>query len=183
MKLYLNAPARAIGYAPETKTAYVGSGRRIWNLKVEKPANAKGLPISNEVNSIHVNLHEPDLVVLEVVCQRHWSVQSMAIDLRHPQVDDLDEQVQLFDIRAGGFQTQPAIRFGHRTQANGPARHSPPSYRYTRGSLSRCHFARGFTDGYVFAWDFRNPKVGAFCVFSGATLVRLHLGLKHRVSP
>ena len=71
MKLYLNEPARAIGYAPETKTAYVGSGRRIWNLKVEKPANAGGLPISNEVNSIHVNLLEPDLVVLEVVCQRH----------------------------------------------------------------------------------------------------------------
>jgi len=66
MKLYLNAPVRAIGYAPETKTAYVGSGRRIWNLKVEKPANTGGLPISNEVNGIHVNLHEPDLVVLEV---------------------------------------------------------------------------------------------------------------------
>ena len=71
MKLYLNAPARAIGYAPETKTAYVGSGRRIWNLKVEKPANAEGLPISSEVNSIHVNLHEPDLVVLEVMCQAY----------------------------------------------------------------------------------------------------------------
>jgi len=66
MKLYLNAPARAIGYAPETKTAYVGSGRRIWNLKLEKPANTEGLPISSEVNGIHVNLHEPDLVVLEV---------------------------------------------------------------------------------------------------------------------
>ena len=88
----------------------------------------------------------------------------MAIDLRHPQVDDLDEQVQLFDIRAGGFQTQPAVRFGHRTQANRPARHAPHSYRYTRGSLSHCHFARGFADGYVFAWDFRNPKVGTFCV-------------------
>lgn len=138
MKLYLNAPARAIGYAPETKRAYVGSGKRIWNLSVERPTNADGLPISNEVNSIHVNLHEPDLVVLEV--------------------DDLDEQVQLFDIRAGGFQTQPVVRFGHRTQAGNPARHSPPSYRYTRGSLSHCHFARGFADGYVFLWDFRNPK-------------------------
>ena len=72
MKLYLNAPARAIGYAPETKTAYVGSGKRIWNLNVERPANADGLPISNEVNSIHVNLHEPDLVVLEVSgCVNH----------------------------------------------------------------------------------------------------------------
>jgi hypothetical protein len=40
-------------------------------------------------------------------------------------VDDLDEQVQLFDIRAGGFQTQPVVRFGHRMQANSPARHSP----------------------------------------------------------
>jgi hypothetical protein len=66
MKLYLNGPARAIGYAPETKTAYVGSGKRIWTLKVEKPANTEGLPISSEVNSIHVNLHDPDLVVLEV---------------------------------------------------------------------------------------------------------------------
>lgn len=66
MKLYLNAPVRTIGYAPETKTAYVASGRRVWNLKVEKPANIEGLPISSEVNNIHVNLHEPDLVVLEV---------------------------------------------------------------------------------------------------------------------
>lgn len=77
MKLYLNTPVRAIGYAPETKTAYVGSGKRIWTLKVEKPANSEGLPISNEVNSIHVNLHEPDLVMLEVdvsttfICSRH----------------------------------------------------------------------------------------------------------------
>jgi hypothetical protein len=77
MRLYLNAPVRAIGYAPETETAYVGSGKRIWNLKVEKPANTEGLPISSEVNSIHVNLHEPDLVVLEVdvsivlVCSMH----------------------------------------------------------------------------------------------------------------
>jgi hypothetical protein len=77
-------------------------------------------------------------------------------------VDDLDEQVQLFDIRAGGFQTQPAVRFGHRMQASRPARHSPPSYRYTRGSLSHCHFARGFADGYTFVWDFRNPKVSSF---------------------
>jgi len=71
MKLYLNTPVRAIGYAPETKTAYIGSGKRIWTLKVEKPTNAKGLPISSEVNSIHVNIHEPDLVVLEVTCQTH----------------------------------------------------------------------------------------------------------------
>lgn len=80
-------------------------------------------------------------------------------------MDDLDEQVQLFDIRAGGFQTKPAVRFGHRTQANGPERHCPPSYRYARGSLNRCHFARGFSDGYVFVWDFRNPKVCIFRVF------------------
>lgn len=82
MKLYLNAPVRAIGYAPETKTAYVGTGRRIWNLKVEKPANTEGLPISSEVNDIHVNLHEPDLVVLEVDVSTRF-IQSMAIDLRH----------------------------------------------------------------------------------------------------
>lgn len=71
MTLYTNAPARAIGYAPETKTAYIGSGRRIWTLKLEKSANTEGLPISSEVNSIHVNLHEPDLVVLEVMCQTY----------------------------------------------------------------------------------------------------------------
>ena len=66
MKLYLNGPVRAIGYAPETKTAYVGSGKRMWNLKLEKPASTEGQPISSEVNNIHVNLHEPDLVALEV---------------------------------------------------------------------------------------------------------------------
>jgi hypothetical protein len=66
MKLYLKGPVRAIGYAHETETAYVGSGKRIWNLKVEKPAYSEGLPISSEVNNIHVNLHEPDLVMLEV---------------------------------------------------------------------------------------------------------------------
>ena len=77
MKLFLNGPVRAIGYAPETKTAYMGSGKRIWNLKVEKPTNTEGLPISSEVNNIHVNLHEPDLVVLEVdvstglICLKH----------------------------------------------------------------------------------------------------------------
>jgi hypothetical protein len=77
MKLYTNAPVRAIGYIPETKTAYAASGRRIWTLKVEKPANSEGLPISSEVNNIHVNLHDPDLVVLEVnvsttlICSQH----------------------------------------------------------------------------------------------------------------
>ena len=67
MKLYLGAPVRAIGYAPETKTAYLGSGKRIWNVKVERPTQSGGLPISSDVNNIHVNLHEPDLVMLEVL--------------------------------------------------------------------------------------------------------------------
>jgi hypothetical protein len=84
MKLYLGAPVRAIGYAPKTKTAYVGSGRRIWHLKVEQPANSSHLPISSDVNSIHVNLHAPDLVMLEVdVLTTLICFQGMVIDLRH----------------------------------------------------------------------------------------------------
>ena len=92
----------------------------------------------------------------------------------------MDYQVQLFDTRAGGFARKPRLEFGYRTAAPvAPSKNSrtiadtnpsasansswsgsssTPKHgtRYTRGSTMNSLFARGYGDGVVLIWDYRN---------------------------
>lgn len=69
-------------------------------------------------------------------------------------VDHLDTQIELFDDRKKhGFDRAADCKFGHRS-ADGK------SSRYSRGSTHLSYFVRGYSDGCVCIWDYRNARVG-----------------------
>lgn len=71
----------------------------------------------------------------------------------------MDEQVHLFDVRASNFDKPPAVKFGYRIPSPSPAPRIQPATRYTKGSAWMSCFARGYDDGTVRMWDFRNISV------------------------
>ncbi|KAI0092791.1 hypothetical protein BDY19DRAFT_875050, partial [Irpex rosettiformis] len=84
---------------------------------------------------IHVHPDNPSVVILEV--------------------DHLDRQMNLYDLRASNFNTRPSLEFGHREAERSGAQ------RYSKGSIDgrRSLFARGFDgDGTVHLWDYRNTE-------------------------
>ena len=81
-------------------------------------------------------------------------------------VDHLDNQVQIYDLRRTNFDRQPVMAFGYRdgNQSIG-SRH-----RYRKGSTSYSLFARGYSDGMLCLFDYRNTAVR----LSLAHLIFLH---------
>ncbi|OBZ76198.1 hypothetical protein A0H81_03583 [Grifola frondosa] len=86
--------------------------------------------VSGKIQQVHIHPHAPSLVVLEV--------------------DHMDRQVHFYDTRKGGFRHAPCLEFGHRTAAR------RAGTRYAKGSASNSLFARGYADGTVHVWDYRN---------------------------
>ncbi|KDQ64753.1 hypothetical protein JAAARDRAFT_118117, partial [Jaapia argillacea MUCL 33604] len=68
------------------------------------------------------------------------------------QVDHLDQQIQIFDVRKGGFNRAPCFLFGARDQDN------KPQTRYRKGSSYMSYFSLGYNDGSLRIWDYRKPK-------------------------
>ncbi len=90
-------------------------------------------------------------------------------------MNHLDEQINIFDHRSGGFSRTPDVHFGRRVAANAKV-----ESRYTRGGLSDTfHFIRGYTDGIVQVWDTRNPKVRCFLVRVPRSSTTEGTSLKH----
>lgn len=78
----------------------------------------------------------------------------MCTNLNVNQVDHIDYQTQVFDNRKkSGFGRPPDILFGARA-ANGV-----PNRRHSRGDTNLSLYAKGFPDGTVKIWDYRNAKV------------------------
>ena len=114
-----------------------------------------------------------------------------------PQIDHLHYQVHLYDLREGGFKHRPWLEFGYRalapkanrgrTSAGASASTSRSASsssipkvgsRYTRGSATNSLFARGYGDGVVLVWDYRNgaQKVRGFDLPVAAAAVSPSLG-------
>ena len=69
-------------------------------------------------------------------------------------MDSLDSQVQIFDVRKQrGFDRTPDCDFGARCSSSNPIR------SMNRGDTEYSLFAKGFADGTVRVWDYRNSKV------------------------
>lgn len=69
-------------------------------------------------------------------------------------MDSLDFQIQIFDDRKKrGFDRSSDCSFGARCGESMSARSS------SRGDSHLCMFAKGFADGTVRVWDYRNTKV------------------------
>lgn len=117
---------------------------------IEKPTD-RSFRMSQKVHNIHTCSDHPDVVVLEVRC-------SAACGLCFPnrvQVDDLDEQIHVYDRRRSGFGAKASMKFGHRVvdvkRTGG---------RYTKGAVHQCYFSRGYHDGTLKLWDFRTAGAG-----------------------
>lgn len=69
-------------------------------------------------------------------------------------MDSLDSQIQLFDVRKQrGFDRTPDCNFGARCGGSRSIR------SMSRGDSEYSLFAKGFADGIVRIWDYRNSKV------------------------
>ncbi|TFK76092.1 hypothetical protein BDN72DRAFT_756871, partial [Pluteus cervinus] len=68
----------------------------------------------------------------------------------------LDFQMQVFDNRKpGGHGRAPDCQFGYR---HGGQLQGQVTLHHTRGSTHLSYFARGYPDGCVCLWDYRNTQ-------------------------
>ncbi|KAI0751348.1 hypothetical protein C8Q80DRAFT_1156838 [Daedaleopsis nitida] len=141
---------QALAYCGWNETVYSAAADRIATTKLTALAATEPERVSGKVTQVHVHPQDPRLIALEI--------------------DHMDRQVHLYDIREGGFARRPWLEFGYRPLAPKTSRSgastsrsssssssiSKPGSRYTRGSTSHSLFARGYGDGAVLVWDFRN---------------------------
>lgn len=80
------------------------------------------------------------------------------------QFDHLEEQVHLLDVRQLRVVPTPVAKFGHKE--NETKKHVRSVHR--KGDLLPGFFVRGYQDGSVLIWDFRNTNVGP-CDFARLT--------------
>ncbi|KAF5345639.1 hypothetical protein D9758_015141 [Tetrapyrgos nigripes] len=77
------------------------------------------------------------------------------------EVDRLDTQVHVYDSRKSPkdkygllYDHKSDCSFGYRAEQVA----GKPRRRFTKGSTKFCYFARGYEDGMICLWDYRNPK-------------------------
>ncbi|KAI0773942.1 hypothetical protein C8Q74DRAFT_1199906 [Fomes fomentarius] len=128
---------------------YSAAGDRISTTRLAALAHTEPERVSGKVTQVHVHPQDPRLIALEI--------------------DHMDYQVHLYDMREGGFKHRPWLEFGYRAAVPKTSRASANSSRsasnssipkvgsrYTRGSTMHSFFARGYGDGVVLVWDYRN---------------------------
>lgn len=169
-------PVRCIAYRGATTDVFAAHTKHLYVAALEAPKSAKPYLLSAEPQQIHVHPHNANIIVLEVsaaaapcrlaqiahcvvfrrgACDAHSACVSTPSS---PQVDHLDHQVQIFDTRAQGFDRRPSIEFGHRDTGRGGSS-SSMKHRWRRGSTRHALFARGYGDGSLVLWDYRQPAV------------------------
>lgn len=112
-------------------TLYVGTGQKILTLDIDHPtARPRQARCGNAVSQIHV--HDRNVFIVET--------------------NHLDHQVQIWDKRASGFDRPPKLQLGYRH--TGTLSLSSCS----KGGALHSYFVKGYPDGGVCFWDFRNVK-------------------------
>ncbi|KAF4619681.1 hypothetical protein D9613_005483 [Agrocybe pediades] len=114
-------------------TLLIGTSRKLLQLDLEHLTSTPIVTqLSNSVHQIHVDKQAPNIALLEV--------------------NSLDFQVQMFDERIKhSFDRTADCYFGAR-QTSSPA-------QANRGDVKSFMFVKGYQDGVVRMWDFRNVKV------------------------
>ncbi|KAH9894261.1 hypothetical protein C8Q73DRAFT_790821 [Cubamyces lactineus] len=138
-------PVQALAYSSWNNAIYSAAGDRIATARLDARAPSEPARVSGKVTQVHVHPQDPRLIALEI--------------------DHMDYQVQLYDTREGGFGRKPWLEFGYRAAPPKPRSASRPvsstfvpklGSRYIRGSTMNSLFARGYGDGVVLVWDYRN---------------------------
>lgn len=81
-------------------------------------------------------------------------------------VDHLDHQVQVYDLRQSNFDKPAVMEFGYRASTSS----MKPRDRFQKGSTSHSLFSRGYNNGTLCIFDYRNTAVCRSLVH----LIRLH---------
>ncbi|KZT26973.1 hypothetical protein NEOLEDRAFT_1240635 [Neolentinus lepideus HHB14362 ss-1] len=133
LPVYHSGPVHAIAYRGRDKTVLSSSGRNIYETNMDKAGKTKPVKKSTAIRHIHVHPQDPNLVVLEM--------------------RDMDDQIHIYDVRAGSFDRSACLRFGrdeHRLRLE--------STRYRRGSIFMSYMCLGYSDGQMLIWDYRFQK-------------------------
>ncbi|KAI0370285.1 hypothetical protein BV20DRAFT_1113275 [Pilatotrama ljubarskyi] len=170
---------QALAYSEWNNAVYSGSGERIATTRLDAPAPSESVRVSGRINQVHVHPQDPRLIALEVghperAIQFHvlrcqtLRPDQLPANSSAEQIDHMDYQVHFYDTREGGFGRRPWLEFGYRAAPPKPRSASRPAgghsasfkpktgSRYYRGSAMNSLFARGYSDGVVLVWDYRN---------------------------
>ncbi|KLO12838.1 hypothetical protein SCHPADRAFT_928980 [Schizopora paradoxa] len=114
---------------------YSASGTTLFMTDIRSQAEANSSRFSTKVQQIHMHPTDKSMVVLEVA--------------------DLHEQVRIYDVRIG-LRGRPQMAFGHSDESKGKLLTSGSR----RGATSESYFVRGYHDGLICLWDYRqaNPN-------------------------
>ncbi|TDL29292.1 hypothetical protein BD410DRAFT_14729 [Rickenella mellea] len=129
-----NAPVNSLAWRATAQEIVAAAGAKVYQKDINRRPDVTPVTMSNNVFQIHVHPQNANVVCLEV--------------------DHLDKQIQLYDVRVGGFNRRPASEFGYRDQSVSLARRS----HYRRGATRHSYFSRGYHDGCTALWDFRRPN-------------------------
>lgn len=134
--------------------------RSISIAHLEAPKTPTPIVLSADAQQCHVHPQNPAVIILEVSSQRNRRMVASSHRNARLQVDHRDRQIQVYDTRKSSFRDAPCIEFGrpfYGADATSFARKR--TYRFFRGSTLHSLFARGYQDGTVCVWDYRNAQV------------------------
>ncbi|THH17626.1 hypothetical protein EW146_g3224 [Bondarzewia mesenterica] len=125
----------ALAYHPINRSLLSAAGKKISTSMLQSPGRTSTVKMSNRVFHIHVSADDPNVILLEI--------------------EHLNRQVQIYDLRQSGLDREPPISFGYRCYNEYDDK---ADYRHARGSGYLSYFARGYRNGMVRLWDFRSPQ-------------------------
>ena len=142
----------ALAFRRSRHSLLTSASKRLMDIDLDhlskKPV---GFPMSNPVCHMHVCKENQNVVILEAcsqICQHAVNHLRTTIQVGH-----WDFQVQIYDDRRKpGFDRASDCCFG--------GRHGVP-VRASKGDVHLTLFAKGYDDGTVAIWDFRNANVNA----------------------
>ncbi|KAI0637798.1 hypothetical protein C8Q77DRAFT_1087928 [Trametes polyzona] len=176
---------QALAFSAWNDSVYSASGDFISTTRLDARAAVEPRRVSGKITQVHVHSQDPRLVALEVghtgrgtQCfrprsdvKRHARIRSELTGCAE-QIDHMDYQVHFYDTRERGFGRKPWLEFGYRAAPPKPRSNTARSAgagasasasstpklgsRYIRGSTVNSLFARGYPDGAVLVWDYRN---------------------------
>ncbi|PSR73620.1 hypothetical protein PHLCEN_2v10539 [Hermanssonia centrifuga] len=132
-----SGPIRCLAYRSSDNQVFSCFHKRIHAADIKASRASDPIRLTAAAQQIHVHPQDPSIIVLEACAE----------------VDHLDRQIQIFDTRKGSFEDTPCIEFGYRQH-----RGTTTVERFSKGSTQYTLFARGFGDGTVCLWDYRNAK-------------------------
>ncbi|KAH8113383.1 hypothetical protein DFH11DRAFT_1727859 [Phellopilus nigrolimitatus] len=128
----LNSGVSSVVYHASSQRVLSAAGKKLWTIDIEGRVPPRSVEFNNLIHQIHVHRNSPDIVILEV--------------------QHLYTQMQVYDVRKNN-RGKPEMEFGYMDTAASVGRIRA---RRRRGDTSVNYFTRGFDDGTVCLWDYRN---------------------------